>query len=107
LTDIFINEPSTRTGVTCLKGRIRASAPELVRKLGQPQPSDGSKSFFEWVIESDNGIAIIYDWYQYDNADEATTCLLYNESPITWNVGSSDANWWQVLDDAGIEENQG
>ena len=94
---ILINEPSTRTGVTCLKGRIRASAPELVRKLGQPQPSDGSKSFFEWVIESDNGIATIYDWKGANILDESVS---------TWNIGGHDRSCWQVLDDAGIEENQ-
>ena len=93
---ILINEPSTRISGTHLQGYIRASGAELIRKLGQPQEGDGYKVFSEWTIESDNGVATIYDWKGANILDESVS---------TWNIGGHDRSCWQVLDDAGIEEN--
>ena len=93
---ILINEPSTRISGTHLQGYIRASGAELIRKLGQPQEGDGYKVFSEWTIESDNGVVTIYDWKQWNMLDESVS---------TWNIGGHNGNCWQVLDDAGIEEN--
>ena len=95
--NIFINEPSTKIGGTHLQGHIRASGAELIRKLGRPQEGDGYKVFSEWTVESDNGIATIYDWKGANILDESVS---------TWNIGGHNGNCWQVLDDAGIEENQ-
>ena len=95
---ILINEPSTRISGTHLQGYIRASGAELIRKLGRPQQGDGYKVFNEWSIESDNGVATIYDWKGPNILDESVS---------TWNIGGHDRSCWQVLDDVGIEENQG
>jgi len=106
LPDLLINQPSTQVTGTHSQGTIRASGPELIRKLGQPQQGDGYKTFFEWTIESENGIATIYDWKLYASVEEAVVHLVYHESPITWNIGGHNGDCWRVLDDAGIEENQ-
>ena len=95
---ILINEPSTRVSGTHLQGYIRASGAELIRKLGQPPEGDGYKVFSEWTIESDNGVVTIYDWKGANILDESVS---------TWNIGGHNGNCWQVLDAAGIEENQG
>ena len=96
--NIFINEPSTKIGGTHLQGHIRASGAELIRKLGQPQPGDGYKTNSEWTIQSvDGSVATIYDWKQINPLTEAVS---------VWNIGGHNLNCWQVLDDAGIEENQ-
>ena len=96
MTYVSINSPNTSINGTRLVGQIRVSGAELVRKLGRPQPGDGYKTTSEWTIESDNGIATIYDWKQVNMLDESVS---------TWNIGGRNTDAYLVLDDAGIEEN--
>ena len=96
MTYVSINSPNTSINRLRKGGTIRVAGAELVRKLGGPQRGDGYKTTSEWTVESDNGIATIYDWVEANMLDESVS---------TWNIGGrTQTDAYLVLDDAGIEE---
>ena len=96
MTYVSINSPNTSINRLRKVGTIRVAGAELVRKLGWPQRGDGYKTTSEWTVESDNGIATIYDWVEANMLDESVS---------TWNIGGrTQTDAYLVLDDAGIEE---
>jgi hypothetical protein len=76
---MLFKKVSDRDQVTWLQGYVDASYYELHAAFGEPERHEGDKVRAEWVLVfSDDTIATIYDWKQYDAPVESVT---------RWNIG--------------------
>lgn len=72
----------TGTSFSCLLYGMNYS--KLCKLLGHPNFNCCEKSNFEWIIEFNRDIFIIYDWKTND--------IEYSENKLTtWNVGSKQS----------------
>ena len=82
-----MNEPFIDVNGTSLQGYITTTRRELARVFGEPYQFQGDKVNLEWELyfedETDNCVATIYDWKNYDY-------ILEQDEVYEWHIGGRD-----------------